>query len=372
MSPKGGGVYGFPRRGTLNSLRQPAGSSAACRLARSIRRADEEQRAARVFPRQSAYCSPPRRRTVRSSRLRLIAGQDRGGRLDAIRPTKVTRFRDRLLGRRGCPPIADVLLEAVIRSAGHVSSRTLRSSSSEGPASSCQTRTFSVETGYALTTRWVIRPHRARGQHRPWRCRKTSLRPPRTPRADVLDEANRRVCCRPDNLTRAFTRVLTPILTLPRTTQDVRVDVGVFDALSLDTTSRESMFIVTVRNFSEFPLHLVSLSYEYEGGGGASFTGSTVRCSRRPFRLVTRAHSWCPRLPCVVSGRSDASSSRTRWIASFLRSRARSRRRSESDRSHLHRPPARQTAGTTHEGRPQLGGSRSSQVPCVSARCQVT
>jgi hypothetical protein len=71
-----------------------------------------------------------------------------------------------------------------------------------------------------------------------------------------------------DELTKKLSRILTTILSLPRTTQDVRVDVGVFDLVSLDTGSRESMFVVTVRNFSDFPLRLVTLSYEYEPNDG--------------------------------------------------------------------------------------------------------
>jgi hypothetical protein len=71
-----------------------------------------------------------------------------------------------------------------------------------------------------------------------------------------------------DELTKKLTGILKTILSLPRTSQDVRVDVGVFNLVSLDTKSSESMFVVTVRNFSDFPVRLVTLSYEYEGSDG--------------------------------------------------------------------------------------------------------
>ncbi len=64
-------------------------------------------------------------------------------------------------------------------------------------------------------------------------------------------------------LTRSLADVLARVLSLPRVTTDVRVDVRAMDIVSAeDTTQRETVLLTTVRNFSDFPLHLATVSYE--------------------------------------------------------------------------------------------------------------
>lgn len=229
-------------------------------------RADEE-RERRVFFSWQSDTPAKANRTVIEAALDRAAKTVGAAWTPSDRPvTKIETASSDVVGAR---QIADVLLERIRSADVFVADASLVVR--KGPRVMPNPNVL-VETGYALhalgDARIVLVVNTALGavEKLPFDLRGRlaltySMKPTDAPAAAR------------DNLTRAFTRVLTPILTLPRTTQDVRVDVGVFDALSLDTTSRESMFIVTVRNFSEFPLHLVSLSYEYEGAGGGFLYG---------------------------------------------------------------------------------------------------
>lgn len=79
-----------------------------------------------------------------------------------------------------------------------------------------------------------------------------------------------------EKLTKDLTGIMHTVLSLPRATQDVRLDVGVYrrnlvphGRVRIESLGEE--LITTVRNFSDFPLRLVSFAYEYEEGGFGSF-----------------------------------------------------------------------------------------------------
>jgi hypothetical protein len=109
-------------------------------------------------------------------------------------------------------------------------------------------------------------------------------------------------------LARGFEQILGPMLTLPRTGLDVRIDVGVYALVPADLGTGVSggqtrMLGITVRNFSDFALRLTWLGFE-EAGGDRGFAPSNI-ASQLAQPIPPRDSRVFTMPPEIVEGRDD-------------------------------------------------------------------
>ena len=225
----------------------------------------DEERERRVFFSWQSDTPAKTNRTVIEAALAKACTDQHAQLSPSDRPEKPAKVQSASSGVVGARQIADVIFERIRTADVFVADVSL--------VVRCGKRLMPnpnvlVETGYALHALTdarivlVLNTELGRVEDLPFDLRGRLAMPYALTKDQAPAEAR-------TALTKAFAGILPRILSLPRTTQDVRVEVGVFDLVPVNNPkARKPMLVTTVRNFSDFPVRLVTLSYEYAGDGG--------------------------------------------------------------------------------------------------------